>query len=229
MASGMNRILHYSFSAVLVCIIACILFCCHFTGHPYHYGWPAYWYSNSVASAKSLGGTFTILATGEPVVVSDDFQMIPLHERGALYFASHFAWATATCLLLFSSWQVLTRWIPPLLRRAPKYSLKSLMIAMTLVAVTIVLMQVRPLEADFKRAEALRQEYPTVYVGLDPTSTWSPWYHRVLIIFGVVSSLVVVGHGLATAVGWVRKPAMLRALRSRQALGSDDGEMQSIG
>lgn len=129
---------------------------------------------------------------------------------------------------MFSTWRMLTRWIP-LLLRTPKFSLKSLMIATTLIAVTVVLMQMRPWEADFERAKALHQEYPTVYVGFDPTSTWSPWYHRVLIIFGVVSSLVVVGHGLATAVGWVHKPAMLRALRSRQALGSDDGEMQSIG
>lgn len=223
MTSGMKRILHYSVSAVLVCTIAWILFRCHFTGHPQHYGWPAYWYSNSATPSKSSGGTFTIAPADELVIVSygfGAFRPIQLHERDAMYFASHIIWAATTCLVLFSSWQVLTRWIPPLLR-TPKFSLQTLLVVTTLVAVTIVLMQMRPWEADFERAKSLHQEYLTVYVGLDPTSTWSPWYHRLPIIFGVVSSLVVVGHGLATIVGWMSKPAMLGALRPRRTLECD--------
>lgn len=199
----MKKVLYYGFAATLVCTIACVLTRCHFAGYPHHYGWPAYWYS--YANDASLGNseyTFTNLPNNQFLVVSHGSGPTRIDEFDTTYYISHLLWGLSTLVVLFSSWHFVARLVPRLSHRHG-FSLKSLMIATTLFAITVVMMQTRPRADDFKRAERFQMEYPTVFVGLDPTSTWSPWYHRCPIISGLVCTLVVAGRAGFQFVYWI--------------------------
>jgi hypothetical protein len=184
-------VLYRCFSALVVCVVAYSLFRCHFEGHPEHYGWPAFWYSNATtlrAEASHFAGETATISPRDSYLYTDDFRPIQLRERDATYLASHLIWGAVTAITLLSTWIFLTNRMP-LLWQAPRFTLRSLLLTTAMVAFIVVLMQVRPWAKDFERAKAAHSDYGTVYVGVDPTSTWSPWYRRGPVILGIVSNL----------------------------------------
>ena len=202
-ADGMKRVLYRIFSAALVGGVAYTLLFCHFKGYPYDYGWPAYWYGYEepplTRITMGVGGMRIEVPTGKHRIFPVASKPTRHKQFDTNFIISHATWGISTCLVVFSSWRFLTGWLPSICRSS-RFSLKALLTATTIIAITTVVMQIRPGEEDFKQAKLLQIEYPTVYVGLDPTATWSPWYNRCLIVFGVVSSLLVVGHGLIRLV-----------------------------
>lgn len=191
-----NWVLYRCFSALVVCVVAYSLFRCHFEGHPEHYGWPVFWYSHATTlrtGASQFIGETPSISPGDfySYTYDFDFRPIQLRERDATYFASHLIWGAATAITLLSTWLFLTNRLP-LLWQVRRFTLRSLLLTTAMVAFIVVLMQVRPWAKDFERAKAAQSEYPTVYVGVDPTSTWSPWYRRAPVILGVVSNFYLV-------------------------------------
>lgn len=187
--------LYRLFSALVVLVVAVCLWQCHWEDHPSSYGWPAFWYSAQYASPTLEGQRFRIepgpyrsyVLTGRP---------LQLRERDPVYFLSHAVGLGSIGFALFATWRLLTHWIPRLVRRR-RFSLKMMLAATTLTAVSVALLPVRPWDDDLKRAKARQPEGGTVYAGLDPTSTWSPWQRRVPVVFGVAASLLMLGEGAA--------------------------------
>lgn len=190
--------LYRLFSALIVLVVAVCLWQCHFDGHPRSYGWPAFWYGAEYTSRTLEGFRVEYVPSSSWASYGWPGRPLRLHERDSAYFLSHAVGFGAIAFTLVATWRLLTHWIPRLVRER-RFSLKLMLAATTLTAVTVALLPVRPWNDDFKRARArlAENEDGTVYVGLDPTSTWSPWWRRGPVVLGVFASLVLFSELLA--------------------------------
>lgn len=212
---------------LVVARLTYLLYLSQFGGsYPGAYGWPAYWLRTSRPSLETDYSHQSGSVIYSPLIAPRQVGSIDLD---LLFISSHLLWGIALILVICSTWLVIAYWLPRVCRRM-RFSLKSLLLVSTVVALATVLAQLRPSPETLKHAQEMRSQQPTFFAGWDPCGTWMPWKDRAMVTFGVFCAVLVVGNSLLTCIGnqvaW-SVPSAEKAPTSEQAPTPTEGGMPS--